>query len=36
MARIRRTFLIGFIDDVYVPWLAQWGFEMYPANSVSS
>ncbi len=36
MARIRRTFLIGFNDDVHVPWLALWGFEKYPANSVPS
>lgn len=32
MARIRRTFLIGFNDDVRVPWLAQRGFEMCPAS----
>lgn len=36
MARIRRTFLVGFNDDVHVPWLALWGFEKYPANSVPS
>jgi hypothetical protein len=36
MSRIGRTFLIGFTDDVYVPSLTQWNFEVYPSNSVSS